>query len=58
MKADQDAKLKTLENENFKLGASLKMAKLKVEKLESEIQNLDCESNDLQKLCDEMIRKC
>jgi DNA-binding Xre family transcriptional regulator len=58
MNADHDARMKILDNESFKLKASLRMSELKVQKLENEIEHYAVESNSLQKLCDEMIQGC
>ncbi len=57
-KNDQEARLKILNNENYKLKASLKMSELKVQKMENEIEHFVSSNSNLQKLCDEMIHQC
>lgn len=58
MKKEQEARLKILSNENYKLKASLKMSELKIKNVENEIDHVTTSNANLQKLCDEMIQQC
>jgi len=58
MKKEQEARLKSLSSENYKLKASLKMSEFKIQNVENEIDHITTSNTNLQKMCDEMIQQC